>query len=104
MIHAFEKLSVRGCSDKKARLGMGEVGGDPHPFISQRQAYSCPSSRQEAGQQPDVRVRMFRAAPSSADSGLNHPAPQEEGRIGGGLGPGFVYIFLKSFRGTDVGS
>lgn len=71
----------------------------------------CPvassSVHQEVGQQPEGRLHMFPAvlaAPSTPDSLLNHPGPQEEGRMGWGLGPGAIYMFLNSSRGADVGA
>ena len=46
-----------------------------------------------SGSQPDPRVGMFQAAPSHADSLLNHPAPQEDrmGRRFGGLAPSICF-------------
>lgn len=46
-----------------------------------------------SGGQPDPSVRLFQAAPSRADSLLNHPAPQEEDRMGQ---PSSIYMFLNA--------
>lgn len=65
----------------------------------------CPSIRKLAfSQMSEFLCFELHWQPQQPDSSLNHPAPQKEDRMGWGLEPGCLYMFLKSIRDTDVGS